>query len=142
MQVEADAEARCQERRMCSRTCDEIFSEAGIAMCFQTIQQLAPTITAGNGGTCAADDIPAGFTVSSKVSDLCPRLCWQKPCSTHRLVAKGEMGPDQTPCAIGGCPDKSWTQLPRNALHLPAASYVIKFELAGFVSRVEDISLR
>ena len=142
MRVEADAEARCQERRMCSRTCDEIFSEAGIAMCFQTIQQLAPTITAGSGGTCAAEEIPADFTVSSKVSDLCPRLCSQKPCSTHRLVAKGEVGPDQTPCANGGCPDKSWTQLPRNALYLPAASYVIKFEQAGYVSRVEDISLR
>ena len=161
------AEQGCEANSLCGKTCEDMFLEVGVEMCFQSIAALADSLQADS---CTSDvaGLPAGFTFSSLARDLCPRICKHEPCSAHRTVGSGLVGADDVPCFAGDCcleyeeygydyygyvdetvepecaegkENEVWEQQTHNGLFLPHAYYYVVFEKEGYAKNLQALTL-
>jgi len=165
--VNRAAEQGCEANSLCGKTCEDMFLEVGVEMCFQSIAALADSLQADS---CTSDvaGLPAGFTFSSLARDLCPRICKHEPCSAHRTVGSGLVGADDVPCFAGDCcleyeeygydyygyvdetvepecaegkENEVWEQQTHNGLFLPHAYYYVVFEKEGYAKNLQALTL-
>jgi len=149
--VEYAAEQACDARQFCGLTCELMFQKIGVEMCYKTLSQVVPTVSAGCFPTYVQ-----GFAGGSNVSEFCPRICKHQPCALHSVVAAGFVGQDSQPCSAGTCclefvssaegpeckagmENEVWDQTLSRALYLPTAYYYVVFERNGYVTQLKNI---